>query len=186
MSGQEQVLGLKEWYSLQVPEQHLNMEGWRNLPVVSNDRKVRKVKAVLLMYVAWNLKRGTSASSNHQLRSMQPSQILQEIKSALRTRTVACGSPALPPFLSMFSSVSVEFECLFVFLFVISVCNLNSYSLASSLKWQCSATANFSKKQKRWGHPLLVAPSCIPNKIKADRTYFLCKLISGWRNRLVC
>ena len=27
MSGQEQVLGLKEWYSLQVPEQHLNIEG---------------------------------------------------------------------------------------------------------------------------------------------------------------
>ena len=116
---------------VQVPEQHLNMEGWRNLPVVSNDRKVRKVKAVLLMYVAWNLKRGTSASSNHQLRSMQPSQILQEIKSALRTRTVACGSPALPPFLSMFSSVFVEFECLFVFLFVISVCNLESNTLAS-------------------------------------------------------
>ena len=128
---------------VQVPEQHLNMEGWRNLPVVSNDRKVRKVKAVLLMYVAWNLKRGTSASSNHQLRSMQPSQILQEIKSALRTRTVACGSPALPPFLSMFSSVFVEFECLFVFLFVISVCNLESNTLAS-LKWQCSAM------QKKW------------------------------------
>ena len=63
--------------------------------------------------------------------------------------------------------------------FVISVCNLNSYSLASSLKWQCSATANFSKKQKRWGHPLLVAPSCIPNKIKADRTYYVSWSLNG-------
>jgi hypothetical protein len=40
---------------VQVPEQHLNIEDWWNLSVVSNDKKVRKVKAALLIYVAWNL-----------------------------------------------------------------------------------------------------------------------------------
>jgi predicted negative regulator of RcsB-dependent stress response len=63
--------------------------------VVSNDKKVRKVKAALLIYVAWNLWKERNRRI-FQSYSMQPSQIMQEIKSEVWMRTVACGSPALP------------------------------------------------------------------------------------------
>jgi len=72
------------------------MEWWEkelaNLP-----KKIRRLKATLLIYGAWNIwKAQNKWVFEHQI--LTPTEVLQEIKAELNCRVLACGKPELSLF----------------------------------------------------------------------------------------
>jgi hypothetical protein len=60
-------------------------------------KKVRRLKAALMIYGAWNIWKARNKCAFEQ-RSSTPAQVVHDIKEEASCRTLACGSPELSLF----------------------------------------------------------------------------------------
>ena len=77
------------------PQDGLEIIVWWQMELAQLPKKIRRLKAALMMYCAWNIWKERNMRV-FELKQGTPSEVLHEIKMEIETRSLACGRPELP------------------------------------------------------------------------------------------
>jgi hypothetical protein len=79
---------------VRAPDDGLEIIDWWQKEIAHLPSKTRRIKAAMLMYCAWNIWK----ERIRRVFDLQktPAEVVQEIKSEVNTRKLACGGPKLP------------------------------------------------------------------------------------------
>jgi len=77
------------------PQDGLEIIVWWQTELAQLPKKIRRLKAALMMYCAWNIWKERNRRV-FELKQGTPSEVLHEIKMEIETRSLACGRPELP------------------------------------------------------------------------------------------
>ena len=90
---------LQSWTNqlIQIPAQELGVVDWWEKELYQLPKKVRRLKAALMIYGAWNIWKARNKCVFEQ-RSSTPAQVVHDIKEEANCRTLAYGSPELSLF----------------------------------------------------------------------------------------
>ena len=80
---------------IQMPAHGVSILDWWEKELVHFPRKERRLKASMMIYGAWNIwKARNRRVFDHK--SLTPAEVMQEIKTELNCRKMACGRPEIP------------------------------------------------------------------------------------------
>ncbi|PVH64829.1 hypothetical protein PAHAL_2G364300 [Panicum hallii] len=84
---------MEEWAQslIKKPVQGLEIMDWCEKELAHLSKKARRLKAALMIYVAWNIWKARNKRIFEQ-RTMSPGNMLQEIKAEMQCRFMACGN----------------------------------------------------------------------------------------------
>ena len=79
------------------PALGLEVKTWWEKELANLPKKNRRLKAAVMIYGAWNIWKARNKKIFEQ-KTLTPGEVLQEIKSEMLCRSVACGRPELSSF----------------------------------------------------------------------------------------
>jgi hypothetical protein len=77
---------------IKVPELSSSIDVWWQQELAGSPKKMRRTKAAIMMYTAWNIWKERNRSIFEHTRA-DAVQILQEIMAEISVRKLACGGP---------------------------------------------------------------------------------------------
>jgi len=83
--------------TIKKPVQGIEVMAWWEKELAYLPKKDRRLKAAVMIYCAWNIWKARNKKVFEQ-KTLTPGEVLQEIKSEMQCRSLACGRPELSSF----------------------------------------------------------------------------------------